>query len=72
MTATWDEVAGFIARIGTLKDPEYYGDVLRYLQDVFGDIHDIDHRMDQRISRALEGQRSMKALREFNRKIKHE
>lgn len=70
MTATWDEIRGFIARIATLKDPEYYGDVLRYLQDIFEDIHDMDHRMDEGISKALELERSMKALREFNRRIK--
>lgn len=69
MTATWDAIHSFSKKIARLKDPEYYGDALRYLENVFEEIHSIDHRLDGRISRALESTRSMKRLREFSSRI---
>lgn len=70
MTAVWDIVQEFLTKIGELKDPEYYGDALRYMKALIGDIHDIDHKMDQKISNTLWKNRSLKDIEEFMRRVK--
>lgn len=72
MTATWDAVISLIGAIGRLKDPEYYADALRFITEIIGEIHTIDHRMGEGISRSLEATRAMKNLRTFVRKVKEE
>ena len=70
MTAEWDIVQQFLTKIGELKDSEYYKDALRYMKALISDIHDIDHRMDHRMSNVLFKQRSLKDIEEFMRRVK--
>jgi len=70
LTAEWDIVQQFLTKIGELKDPEYYSDALRFMKALISDIHDIDHRMDQRVSNALFKQRSLKDIEDFMKRVK--
>ncbi len=70
MTAEWDIVQQFLTKIGELKDPEYYKDALRFMKALISDIHDIDHRMDQRVSNILFKQRSLKDIEDFMKRVK--
>lgn len=70
MTAEWDIVQQFLTKIGELKDPEYYKDALRFMKALISDIHDIDHRMDQKVSNTLFKQRSLKDIEDFMRRAK--
>lgn len=73
MTAVWDIIQEFLTKIGTLKDPEYYSDALRYVKDLIGDIHEIDHDIDERISNNLfKTSRAYDDIEKFLRKLKHE
>jgi len=70
LTAEWDIVQQFLTKIGELEDPEYYKDALRFMKALISDIHDIDHRMDQKVSNILFKQRSLKDIEDFMRRAK--
>lgn len=73
MTAEWDTIQAFLTKIGELKDSEYYRDALRMVRDVIDDIHEIDHKMDQKIANTLfRSSRSYKDIQEFMRKSRHD
>jgi len=70
MTWLWDEVSEFLGNLGTLKDPELFETGISYVRDLFGEIHTIDHRMEERIAKGLKSSRAMKAIEDFNKKVK--
>lgn len=73
MTAVWDLIQEFLTKIGELKDPEYYKDALRFVKDLIGDIHDIDHRMDKKVSGILFiNSRAYKDIQKFMRRAKRD
>jgi len=70
MTWLWDEVTEFLENLGTLKDPELFETGISYVRGLFGEIHTIDHRMGERIAKGLKHTRALKAIEDFNRKVK--
>lgn len=71
MTAEWDTIQEFLTKIGELKDREYYSDALRMVKDVIDDIHEIDHRMDQKIANTLfKSSSGYEDIQKFMRKLR--
>ena len=70
MTSTWDVLQEFLGLVRHIKDPELYGTVCDLLVRVFGDIHDIDHRLDEKLSKQLYEARSFKTLRELTAQMR--
>jgi len=70
MTWAFDTIQEFIGHMKTVKDPELFGTMLDYFSRLFATIHDIDHALDQRIAKGLDGTRAYEAIREFNKKAK--
>ena len=65
MTAEWDNIQRLITALGTLKDPDLYEAGLRYLQDIFYDIHEFDHGNNQMIAKFLSRRESYMKIKKL-------
>lgn len=72
MTWAFDTIQEFLGHIKTVKDPELFATAIEYIQKLIGSIHDIDHVLDQRIAKGIDGTEAYKAIKEFNEKVKRE
>jgi len=70
MTSTWDAVQSFIGAIGKIEDPDIYATGLRYLSDLFDEIHHYDHGHNEKISNALHFQKAMTNIKKLLRGVK--
>lgn len=70
MTETWDSVQEFLGYLSELDDPSLFKTGIQMVVDLVSSIHDIDHRLDQRIARAVDITGAMKRIREFNQAVR--
>jgi len=70
MTEVWDTVQEFLGHLAHVTDQELYETGIRMIADVISSIHDIDHILDQRVSRGLDRTSAMKEIRDILRKMK--
>ena len=70
MTWAFDTIQEFLGHIKTVKDPELFATAIQYIQRLMATIHDIDHVLDQRIAKGIDGTSAYKAIKEFNEKAK--
>ncbi len=70
MTSTWDAVQILIIALGRLKDPDIYATGLRYLSNLFAEIHEYDHQHNEKISNALYFKSAMNDINKLLRGVK--
>lgn len=70
MTEVWDTVQEFLGYLSEVDDPELFKTGVQMVADLVSSIHDIDHRLDQKIARAVDITGAMKRIRDFNKKVR--
>jgi len=72
MTEVWDSVQEFLGYLKEVKEPDLFGTGIQMVSDLVSSIHDIDHRLDQKIARAVDKTEDMRRIREFNNQIRRQ
>ena len=66
MTWAFDTIQEFLAHIKTVKEPELFETAIQYIQRLMATIHEIDHVLDQRIAKGIDGTSAYQAIKKFN------